>query len=198
MNGPLITPELRTPRLLLRPVASSDSPAFFDIYSDAETLRFWSREPVTSLGETEALVRKDIEASTAGECICWGVAQPDSNLLVGKVILFQFNEQNRRAELGYILDRRHWGKGYMSEAMAAVLVHAFETLGLHRLEADTDPDNAPSLALLEKFGFQREGLFRHRWLVHGRWHDSVMLGLLAEDFRNRGRNKQPRQFEYRG
>ena len=113
----------------------------------------------------------------------WGIALPDSNLLIGKICLFQISEQNRRAEIGYLLNRRQWGKGYMTEAMVFVLAYAFEGLGLHRIEADTDPENLPSLALLEKFGFAREGLFHDRWYVHGKWHDSVMLGLLASTYR---------------
>ena len=70
----------------------------------------------------------------------------------------------------------------MSEALAAVLDFAFDHLELHRIEADVDPDHAASLALLSKFGFRREGLLRERWRVHGAWHDTVMLGLLAGDY----------------
>ena len=66
-----------------------------------------------------------------------------------------------------------------------VLDYAFNVLELHRLEADTDPENAASLALLEKFGFRREGLFRERWYINGKWLDSVMLGLLKQDHQNR-------------
>ena len=62
--------------------------------------------------------------------------------------------------------------------MECMLDFAFNELDLHRLEADSDPDNQASLALLEKFGFQREGLFRERWWIDGRWCDSVMLGLI--------------------
>jgi len=72
----------------------------------------------------------------------------------------------------------------MTEAMSCVLAYAFDELKLRRVEADTDPENIPSLALLEKFGFLREGLFRDRWLVHGKWHNSVMLGCLAKDYRS--------------
>ena len=60
----------------------------------------------------------------------------------------------------------------------AVIDFAFNTLNLHRIEADVDTENAGSLALLEKLGFQREGLFRERWFVYGKWQDSVMLGLI--------------------
>jgi len=173
----------RTERLLLRPLSMSDSGAFHDIFSDAETLQYWSREPITRLEEAESLVQQDMEWSASDSCLCLGVALPDSNLLIGKITLFQINQQNRRAEIGYILERRQWGKGYMTEAVGWLLAYAFNVLKLHRLEADTDPDNIPSLALLENLGFSREGLFRDRWWVHGKWHDSVMLGLLEENYR---------------
>jgi len=161
----------------------SDSKAFLDIYSDPEVMRYWSREPISSLEEAQSLTREDIDWAKSEKCVNWGIALPESDLLIGKINLFQISRQNRRAEIGYILGRRHWGKGYMTQAMACVLAHAFDGLELHRIEADTDPDNAPSLALLERFGFSREGLFRDRWRVHGKWHDSVMLGLLGEDYR---------------
>ena len=77
----------------------------------------------------------------------------------------------------------------MTEAMNSVLDYAFNDLDFHRLEADTDPDNAASLALLEKFGFQREGYFRERWFVHGKWHDSVMLGLLRSYYETQPEQK---------
>ena len=175
--------ELRTGRLLLRPLATSDSSAYLDIFSDARTLQYWSNEPISNLTEAASLIQQDIEWSESDNCICLGVALSDSNLLIGKITLFQLNVQNRRAEIGYILDRRQWGKGYMTEAVGWLLDYAFDVLKLHRLEADTDPDNLPSLALLEKFGFSQEGLFRDRWWVHGKWHDSVMLGLVEKDYR---------------
>ena len=178
--------ELRTERLLLRPLAMSDSSAYLDIFSDARTLQYWSNEPISNLKEAESLIQQDIEWSESKDCICLGVALSDSNLLIGKITLFQLNEQNRRAEIGYILDRRQCGKGYMKEAVGWLLAYAFDVLKLHRLEADTDPQNLPSLALLEKFGFSHEGLFRDRWWVHGKWHDSVMLGLLEKDYRKYG------------
>jgi ribosomal-protein-alanine N-acetyltransferase len=179
------TDEMRTERLLLRSLEKSDSGAFLDIFSDARTMEYWSKEPISSIEEAESLIQQDIEWSASDKCICLGVALADSNLLIGKITLFQLDEQNRRAEIGYVLDRRHWDKGYMTEALGWLLDYAFDELKLHRLEADTDPDNLPSLALLEKFGFSQEGLFRDRWWVHGKWHESVMLGLLEVDYRKK-------------
>lgn len=173
---------LETARLTLRPLAAGDARAYLDIFSDPETMRFWSGEPIGSIGEARKLLDLDLEWVASGEALCWGIALPDTGVLVGKISLYLFSRQNRRAEVGYILDRRHWGRGLMSEALAAVLDYAFGELALRRVEADVDPDHAASLALLDRVGFEREGLFRDRWWVHGQWRDSVMLGLLAADY----------------
>lgn len=174
---------LRTERLVLRPFSEDDAPAILEIFSDARTMEYWSAEPIKSLAEAEKLLRADIEWAALKTTRAWAIALPDSNRYAGKISLFQFDEQNRRAEIGYLLGRQYWGIGLMTEAMSAVLAYAFDEMCLHRIEVDTDPDNLPSLALLDRFGFTREGYFRDRWRVHGAWHDSVMLALLEDEYR---------------
>jgi RimJ/RimL family protein N-acetyltransferase len=183
-------PKLETTRLVLRSMRPQDSQAFFDIHSDEETLRYWSGDPISEFSEAEALLQKELDWAGSGECINWGIALPDSNTLIGKFTLFQYSEQNCRAEVGYLLDRRHWGRGYMTEVLGRVLQYSFDVLELHRLEADSDPLNTASLALLESAGFQREGYFRERWFVQGKWLDSVMLGLLREDYLEKMKTQQ--------
>ena len=173
---------LESPRLHLRPLASGDAQSYLDIFSDAEAMQFWTGEPIDSIDEARELLDRDLEWVKSGAALCWGIALPESDRLIGKISLYLFSRQNRRAEIGYILDRSYWGRRLMSEALAAVLDFAIIELRLHRIEADVDPDHAASLALLSKFGFRHEGVFRDRWRVHGKWHDSVMLGLLAADY----------------
>lgn len=146
-------------------------------------MAYWSKEPISTLSEAEELIRQDIDWAALESTRAWALALIDSNTYIGKISLFQISKQNRRGEIGYLLGRKYWGNGLMTEAMAAVLSYAFDDLKLHRIEVDTDPENLPSLALLEKFGFVREGLFRDRWWVHDAWHDSVMLALMESKFR---------------
>jgi RimJ/RimL family protein N-acetyltransferase len=104
---------------------------------------------------------------------------------VGSCTLFQWSAKHRRAEIGYALDRSLWGQGIMTEALTALFDFAFGPLALHRLEADVDPRNARSLAILERLGFAREGLLRERFHVGGEIQDSLLLGLLARDWNGR-------------
>jgi len=175
-------PTLKTARLRLRKLVSDDAPAFFPIHSDKETLKYWSNEPVSDLSEVEKIVEQNLHWVETGTCLYWAIEELEHGKVIGSCTLFTIDDQNQRAEVGYILNREYWGRGLMSEALEAMIEYAFETMKLHRLEADTDPRNAASLALLEKFGFVKEGFFRERWWVHGQWLDSDMLGLLKSDY----------------
>lgn len=178
-------PRLETPRLRLRELAEDDASALFALYSDPETMRYWScpayQDPAQALG----LIRSIHRGQQAGELVEWGVVARGADRLAGTLTLHQLDEGNRRAELGFLLGRPWWGQGLMREAAEAALAFAFaaDGLDLHRLEADTDPRNLASIRLLERLGFQREGQLRQRWCVAGEWSDSAMYGLLAPDWR---------------
>lgn len=72
----------------------------------------------------------------------------------------------------------------MTEAMKAILHYGFEVMRLHRMEAFIGPDNFPSLKLVQRFGFQKEGVLREHYQVDGRMEDSVAYGLLRHEFEN--------------
>jgi [ribosomal protein S5]-alanine N-acetyltransferase len=169
---------LETERLVLRPLEDGDVDPLFALFSDAETLRYWSRLPMTDRREARAVIDDDARGFAAGSAIRWGLARRDDGRLIGTATLFKLEPAHRRAEIGYILERGSWGRGYMREALAAVLAHGFGALALHRIEADVHPGNAASIRLLEHFGFVREGLLRERWRVGGEVSDSLVLGLL--------------------
>lgn len=173
--------QLETDRLLLRPFSLEDAEDMFRIYSDVETMKYWSEQPAKDVAAAQEMVRKDIEFD--GEtAVFWAIVDKTSDTVIGKCTLFAYSDQNRRAEIGYVLSRSFWGRGVMTEACKAIINLAFGELQLHRIEADTDVENAGSIALLQKLGFQNEGLFRQRWRVYDEWQDSLMLGLLAPDW----------------
>ncbi|MGY2002108.1 GNAT family N-acetyltransferase [Blastococcus sp. SYSU DS1024] len=87
----------------------------------------------------------------------------------------------RAGYLGYWIDRSVAGRGVASLAVALVCDHAFGPAGLHRLQADIRPENLPSQRLVERLGFQREGLLRRYLDIDGDWRDHLSYALLAED-----------------
>lgn len=93
----------------------------------------------------------------------------------------------RSAYLGYYAFAPHAGEGYMAEGLQLVLRVAFRRLKLHRVEANVQPANATSLALVRRAGFVREGYSRRYVRIAGRWRDHVRMALLVEDWRSKAR-----------
>ena len=85
------------------------------------------------------------------------------------------------ASLGYWVGAEHARRGYMTEAVAAAAGFAFDALGLHRVEAACLPDNAASIGVLERNGFQHEGLARRYLKIAGKWQDHLLYALLSDD-----------------
>lgn len=171
-----------TKDLHLRPSKPEDAESMFTMLSDPQSMKYWSDQPISDMREAIEVLNKDLESDAQGNSLCWAVCLKGQDKMIGKCILFQFSRDNHRAEIGYLLNREYWRQGLMQQALAAVIDFAFNTLKLHRIEADVDTENAASLGLLEKLGFKREGLFRERWFVYNEWQDSVMLGLLKQDW----------------
>jgi len=103
--------------------------------------------------------------------------------VLGSVGLNQFEQRNRRANLGYWIRESARGRGFIAQAARAVAAFGFDTLALERIEIVAAVDNLPSQRCAEKIGGQREGVARHRIWMHERAHDAVVYGLVAGDFK---------------
>lgn len=179
-------PTINTSRLSLRRISEKDVDAFYAIYSDTEVMRYWSTPPLADRNAAVKLVSEIQQGLERREILKWGIARRTDNVLIGSVTLHNLSFTHRRAEIGYALDRSHWGHGLMNEALMAVLAYAFEELDLHRIEADVDPRNSASIRTLERLGFQREGYLRERWQVGGDIQDALFFGLLRPDWEKLG------------
>ncbi|HTO91834.1 MAG TPA: GNAT family N-acetyltransferase [Candidatus Sulfotelmatobacter sp.] len=175
-------PVLAGPRLELRALQPRDTQAIFNVFSDPEVMRYWSSLPLERPEEALRLIL-DIQVHFRERRLFqWGIARKAERDVIGTCTLFHLNTEQRRAEIGYALGRHAWGQGYATEALAVLIGFAFERLGLHRLEADTDPRNARSIRALERQGFRREGLMRERWRVGGETQDALLFGLLEREW----------------
>jgi [ribosomal protein S5]-alanine N-acetyltransferase len=172
---------------VLRWLEPRDVDALFEIYSDVEVTRFWSSAAMRRKAEARRLLREIREEHRARRLHEWGVALRDGDRVIGTCTLFNFDAENRRAEVGFALARAWWGRGLMGEALTLLLDFAFGMLGMRRIEADVDPRNRASLALLERLGFRHEGVLRERWNVGGELQDTAYYGLLAREYRPQGR-----------
>jgi RimJ/RimL family protein N-acetyltransferase len=177
---------LSTARLNLRPLATGDADELFAIHSDPEFMRYWCALPWTSLDQAkDDDIASDIKAMAANDrYIGLGVFLRESNRLIGVCTIRGIDRQHRRAELGFGISKDYWHKGFMYEAVSAIIQFSFDDLNLRRLEAEIDPRNIASCKLAEKLGFVLEGIQRERWCDTVEITDSAMYGLLSREWRN--------------
>jgi RimJ/RimL family protein N-acetyltransferase len=175
-------PPIDGARVGLRGLQPADARAILDIFGDADVTRFWSSPPLGTLDAARDMIADIDEGFRARRVFQWGICLPAGGPVMGTCTLFQMDRQHRRAEVGIALHRAAWGQGIAAESLRLLIAFAFDTLKLHRLEADIDPDNQRSLKLFEGLGFRREGHLRQRWHHLGEWRDSVFLALLQPEW----------------
>lgn len=116
----------------------------------------------------------------------FGVFLKETDELIGSISLFLVERRFlERAMIGYSLDKDHEGRGYMTEAVKLLVDFGFRELKLHRIWGEAKPSNQGSIRVLEKAGFEREGIARKNVRINGRWEDHMILSILnpedAED-----------------
>lgn len=173
-------------RLTLRPVAEADLPDLLEINGDPEVTRFLPYATWQSLDDGAAWLRRMQTLGTTGTGQQLVVVRNEDTKVVGTVLLFKFDEGSARVELGYVLGRQYWKQGLMHEALKAVCAHAFTAMEIRRMEAEVNPMNFGSNALLQRVGFSLEGTMRQRWVAKGVAYDTNFYGYLAEDWQARG------------
>ncbi|MCP3979621.1 MAG: GNAT family N-acetyltransferase [bacterium] len=173
---------MQGPRVSLRWLTERDVDALYELFGNADVARYWSCAAYADRAQAESLLRQVHDCYARHTLYQWGVTLDGDDRVIGTCTLASLDASNGRAEVGFALNRSHWGGGLMSEALRLLLDYAFGTLGLRRIEADIDPRNAASIRLVERLGFVREGLLRERWLVDGKIQDSVLYGLLDREW----------------
>jgi aminoglycoside 6'-N-acetyltransferase len=179
--------ELRTPRLVIRRFTLADAGAFSAYRSDPEVARYQSWDAPYDVEQAIAFISSLADPFTPGE---WcQLAVTAGGVLIGDVALY-IDTDPRLGRVGFTLARDAQGRGYATEAVRAVLDHAFGQ-GVHRIAADCDTRNERSIRLLERVGMRREGHLRASGWWKGEWTDEYLYAVLAEEWPTRRSAQSP-------
>lgn len=181
-------PSLATKRLSMRLVDKSDLPALFEVNGDDEVFRYSPRAAWKTPADGKAWFSRIMAHRKSGATIQFVIVLRETKRPIGTLAVFHFDEAVGSAEIGYVLGREHWGKGLMTELLAAFVRFGFEKLRLKRISAELDPRNAASVKVLERVGFTREGLRRCDYFSKGEVTDTALYGMLSRDPRPRARS----------
>jgi [ribosomal protein S5]-alanine N-acetyltransferase len=184
---------LETERLLLREFRAADEARIHEYASDPEVARLmiWGPNAPEAthqflermLKAQERWPRPDVELA---------IELKSEGRVIGAIGLRIQDERNRTADIGYVLNRSYWGRGYMTEAARAILGVAFRDLNLHRVWAMCHVRNHASYRVMEKLGMRREAHFRKNAFEKNEWRDSYLYAILAEEWLTGGTGPRPR------
>lgn len=181
MTG-LVTPDLETARLRLRPFRDSDADDLFAQQSSSHVLRYWDAPPWTDPQRSHTFIATCRRMAEEGTGVRPAVVRRSDGAFLGWCTLNSWNPVNRSISLGYCYGEHAWGRGYATEAAGTLLEWAFGVLDLNRVQAETDTRNTESGRVLEKLGFCHEGTLREDCVVDGYTSDSHVYGLLRREW----------------
>jgi ribosomal-protein-alanine N-acetyltransferase len=172
-------PELYTGRLVLRKVTKADADDLFRLRSDRNVMQYIGRPITLNVDDAMQIINVIEDLLVNNNGITWAISLKDKKELIGTIGLWKIIKEHYRAEIGYLLDPLLQGKGFMKEAIGAVIEYGFQNMQLHSIEANVSPGNAASIKLLEKNHFIREAHFRENYYFDGKFLDSYIYSLIT-------------------
>ncbi|WP_326556935.1 GNAT family N-acetyltransferase [Micromonospora sp. NBC_01796] len=175
---------VRTPRLLLRPLTTSDVDALLAYRSLPDVCRYVPFEPMTRevINDRLASVWANHGLTHEGQALTLGIELAGTNQLIGDAVLFWHSREHGGGEIGYVLHPDHAGHGYATEAAYALLRLGFDDLGLHRIVARVDERNEPSARVARRLGMRQEARLVQNEFFKGEWSSELDFAMLADEW----------------
>ena len=163
-----------TGRQRMSPICMEDRNSVFEIFSNEILMKPYGMFPIEDIEKASEFTQRLIEDRE------FAIVLKDENKVIGTLGFVDYNKYNSRAEIAFEMMEDYWNKGLMSEAVSVLLNIGFVDLNLNRIEAFIYPSNLASQRLVEKLGFQKEGLLKKRSFQRGKYRDMIIYGLVVE------------------
>jgi len=180
------TVQLETERLILRKLRVSDAEQMYKNWaSDNEVAKYMSWLPHADIEVTKSVLADWESKSENSDYYHWGIVLKDTGELIGTGGVIGIDENRQKADLGYSMSRAYWGKGIMSEAVSAMIMHLFNTVGVNRIFSYHDTKNVASGRVMQKCGMIFEGIQRQSGFDTRRgFYDLAFYAILKDDYIN--------------
>lgn len=182
-------PILETERLRLRRIRRCDTADIYRYSKKHSVCRYTEWSPHTDLRQTRAFVRQIIRSYRRREGLMWGIELKETGQVIGTCGFTVVDPSFYIAEIGYCLSEDFWHRGLGTEAVGRLVAFGFETVRFLRIEARAMPENKASIAIIEKLGFEFEGLNKKSMFFKGGAHDILRYALTDDryfDLLNKG------------
>ncbi|MGB8450822.1 MAG: GNAT family protein [Anaerocolumna sp.] len=159
-----------------KPISIDDVQAIHNYTSDNVVSRFIGWRLMNTLSETREHIQTMLKREAAGTHLYASVCMKSTQEIIGTAMIFDFDHAASQAEIGYVFNKGHWGKGVGTESVALISKFALETLNLHKLHASVVDANVGSARILLKNGFELEGRLKDNYYIGDRYYDALLFG----------------------
>lgn len=175
---------IETERLILRKFRVDDAENMFNNWAkDPENVKYLIWQAHKDISETRKVLSEWTEKYKNKSHYQWCITLKGSDEAIGDIGVRSLYEDKECAEMGYVLSKKHWGKGIMPEALGAVIDYLFTKVGFHRIQALHDIDNPASGKVMMKCGMKYEGTLRKYDKTNmGKWCDEPIYSIIKEEF----------------
>ncbi|MEK4487249.1 GNAT family N-acetyltransferase [Psychrobacillus sp. FSL H8-0484] len=150
-----------------------------DYASDQEVSRFIGWNLMSTLEESRQHIDIMLKRELAGTHLYSSIVEKLTQAIIGTAMIFNFDQEANQAEIGYVLHKQHWGKGYGTEVVALMSDFAFESLNLHKLHAVVVHANIGSARILEKNRYELEGRLKDHYFIADKYYDALLFGKIS-------------------
>lgn len=176
-------PILETARLKLRLFKAEDANDLYEYCSDEQVTKYLPFETYTEQKQAIDRIEYCMEVyKNLDKPITWAIEYKQDGKMIGSIDFVKWNEQDKCAEVGYVINKKYWNKGIMTEALKSVINFGFDNMELNRIEARCDERNTASSKVMEKNGLKYEGTLRKKVFEKGEFISLKYYSILKEEY----------------
>jgi [ribosomal protein S5]-alanine N-acetyltransferase len=176
------TPKLETDMVRFRRITFDDASDMFEYASEEDVAKFVTWPAHKTLDDSKQFITSIIERYSMNQVAPWGVALKDSNKLIGTCDFVHWYPNHGRAVIGYVLGKKYWGRGIITNAVKEMINFGFESMKLNRIEARCKIENIGSEKVMIKNGMKFEGILRQSMYAKSKYHDLKIYSILRSEY----------------
>jgi [ribosomal protein S5]-alanine N-acetyltransferase len=177
---------IETERLLLKGLSPGDMKYIFESFTKPEIKTILGHQSEEAFLKEEYKYKNGY-SSYNRSFLLFLLTDKSSGSIIGRGGFHNWNLEHSRAEIGYVMEEERFKrKGLMSEAVGAIIDHGFRNMNLNRIEALVTLGNVPSVRIMEKYQFVKEGLLRQHYYTAGTYEDTVLFSKLYHEYSKTG------------
>lgn len=175
-------PVLETDRLILRGFTENDISDIFEYASIPEVTKFLPWQTHKTNNDPIDFLKMSKEMFEKQDNIDFAIELKSEKKVIGGITIRKWNDENRCADVGYVLSPKYWNKGIMTEAIKRMIQFGFDELDANRVEAHCDENNFGSYRAMEKAGMKYEGTLRKKVFMKGKFVNMKFYSILKEEY----------------